>query len=276
MVPFTPGKQHFVEFQFPTEQLLTGMKLWNYNKSPDDAFRGVREVQLKFDNQTVIPYLLLKRAPGTADYDFGQYFPLPPTPDYFQTQDIPKPVPINGRLCEYELANYPVGYDFRIELLETQGDIHYIGLNGVDIYDTKGKSILKHNPPTIGGSPASIRMIKGMENDSRTLENLLDSVNETYEDTHMWLAPFVNRYFDNEKQKNEKLNYIFLGFSKPVIVGGISIWNYSKDPNRGAKQIGVYLDDNLIYKVILLFLSSLGLPQEGYQKDRVQGERKHE
>ena len=31
-----------------------------------------------------------------------------------------------------------------------------------------------------------------MENDTRTADKLVDGFNETFDDTHMWLAPFNN------------------------------------------------------------------------------------
>jgi len=43
-------------------------------------------------------------------------------------------------------------------------------------------------------------VLEGMKNDCRLVENLLSGENETLDDAHMWLAPFVNRYFDNIEQ----------------------------------------------------------------------------
>ena len=36
-----------------------------------------------------------------------------------------------------------------------------------------------------------------MRGDKRVVENLLDGINETHNDIHMWLAPFTNRCFDH-------------------------------------------------------------------------------
>ena len=36
-----------------------------------------------------------------------------------------------------------------------------------------------------------------MKLDKRIPENLLDGCNDTLDDSHMWLTPFTNRYFDN-------------------------------------------------------------------------------
>lgn len=48
---------------------------------------------------------------------------------------------------------------------------------------------------TIAADPSSVRILQGMKGDKRVIENLLDGVNETFDDSHMWLAPFTNRCF---------------------------------------------------------------------------------
>jgi hypothetical protein len=35
-------------------------------------------------------------------------------------------------------------------------------------------------------------MLKDMEGDLRTKDKLINGINETYDDTNMWLAPFKN------------------------------------------------------------------------------------
>lgn len=37
----------------------------------------------------------------------------------------------------------PGGMSFRINILSTYGDIHYAGLNGIEIYDYQGNPIIK-------------------------------------------------------------------------------------------------------------------------------------
>lgn len=75
----------------------------------------------------------------------------------------------------------------------------------------------------------------------------------------MWLAPFVNRYFDCVEQNiEEQINTIYLSFDKPINIGAISFWNYSKTPERGAYEISIHLDDRVIYKVIQLIFKFEG------------------
>lgn len=51
------------------------------------------------------------------------------------------------------------------------------------------------------------------------MNNLLDGVNDTMDDSHMWLAPFMNRYFD--QNQNGSLNTIYISFDQPVVIGAI-------------------------------------------------------
>ena len=58
----------------------------------------------------------------------------------------------------------------------------------------------------------------------------------------MWLAPYVNI-------KENKFNTIYILFEGQVIVSAINIWNYTKTPNRGVREVEISLDDKIIYKV---------------------------
>jgi hypothetical protein len=47
------------------------MKIYNYNKSFEEAFRGVKIFSLVTDKSAIGENVLLKRAPGSDAYDFG-------------------------------------------------------------------------------------------------------------------------------------------------------------------------------------------------------------
>lgn len=77
----------------------------------------------------------------------------------------------------------------KLSLLSTWGDIHYIGLNGVELYDETGARI-KVDRHQLFADPMSINVLPSMQGDPRTADKLVDGVNETYNDEHMFLAPY--------------------------------------------------------------------------------------
>lgn len=42
LIPFTPGRSHVLRIQLPAPTILMGLRVWNYNKSPEDTLRGAR------------------------------------------------------------------------------------------------------------------------------------------------------------------------------------------------------------------------------------------
>ena len=41
LVPLTEGENHWLTVTFAEATEMTGLRLWNYNKSPEDTYRGV-------------------------------------------------------------------------------------------------------------------------------------------------------------------------------------------------------------------------------------------
>jgi len=71
------------------------------------------------------------------------------------------------------------------------------------------------------------------------LENLVDGVNNTREDRHIWLIPF------NEGEQH----VITIDLGKERVIGGIKFFNYNKneeDTLRGVKRMVVKLDGKLL------------------------------
>lgn len=44
LIPFTDGQDHLLTVDLEHCTPLIGLRVWNYNKSTDDSFRGVRNV----------------------------------------------------------------------------------------------------------------------------------------------------------------------------------------------------------------------------------------
>ena len=46
LIPFTEGQDHLLTIDLGRVTPLVGIRVWNYNKSTDDSFRGVSEISV--------------------------------------------------------------------------------------------------------------------------------------------------------------------------------------------------------------------------------------
>mmetsp|Transcript_10833 Transcript_10833/g.10957 ORF Transcript_10833/g.10957 Transcript_10833/m.10957 type:complete len:86 (-) Transcript_10833:470-727(-) len=82
-----------------------------------------------------------------------------------------------------------MGFMFKFNLYSTHGDLYYIGLNGIELYDQQGNIIIAAK---VNAYPEGVFKLSGMEGDVRRPEKLINGKNQTYEEQYMWLAPFKN------------------------------------------------------------------------------------
>jgi hypothetical protein len=139
----------------------------------------------------------------------------------------------------YVLPHLPCGFMLRLSFYSTWGDPYYLGLNGLQLLGADG-SPLPLAPSNVFASPSSIAEIPAMRGDVRTLDKLVDGVNDTYDDGHMWLAPWT-----------PPRNVLWVVLDSPVVLSGIKVWNYAKTPERGAQHVQIHLDDCLIFDGLL-------------------------
>lgn len=59
LIPFSPGLDHVVTIRFDRAESIAGLRFWNYNKSPEDTYRGVSQgpqaSELDLDEQPAWP-----------------------------------------------------------------------------------------------------------------------------------------------------------------------------------------------------------------------------
>ena len=130
------------------------------------------------------------------------------------------------------------GRVLEINILDTWGDLFYVGLTGIEILDSDGQPIAV-NVSQANANPRDMNQMQGHGSDYRTLDKLFDKVNNTMDDHHMWLIPF---------NKGEK-HSITIDLGKPTSISAIRFYNYNKseeDTLRGAKQIVMWLDKKYI------------------------------
>ncbi|KAH0632093.1 hypothetical protein JD844_020156 [Phrynosoma platyrhinos] len=83
LIPFSPGEDHVVTISFPQPESIAGLRIWNYNKSPEDTYRGVsrhsaweaaKVVHVSLDGYCISPPegFLIRKGPGNCHFDFAQ------------------------------------------------------------------------------------------------------------------------------------------------------------------------------------------------------------
>ncbi|XP_070580044.1 protein KATNIP homolog isoform X2 [Ptychodera flava] len=139
---------------------------------------------------------------------------------------------------DFEIPELPFGDHIDINIKSTWGDKNYVGLNGIEIFQSSGEPI---KVTQITADPADINVLEEYSSDPRVVTNLIDGVNRTKDDVHMWLAPFTPGCD----------HMIYITLEQPVRIAMIRIWNYNKSrihSFRGAKDVEIILNGRCIFK----------------------------
>ena len=211
--------------------------------------------------------IYIRRGPGHNFIDFGQTIPLCLAKDdtSHKMDKIQKITRSQLRYVvpavhqDYEPCILPSGMLLRFVFHSSWGDPYYIGLDKLQIMSVSSSS--KYSPLVIRGEqvaagPISLQCLPGMQNDGRVPRNLFECCRDGQHATRGgWLAPLAaslaydyNSLALSDGLRSGHENELHVLMDQPTIISGIRIWNYSKTPKRGVREVSVYLDDRLIIR----------------------------
>jgi len=252
LIPFSNTTPPWITIDLGTKQSVWGLGIYNYNKSPEDTLRGVRSLSIELDG-VVWGVATLRPAPGRGMnlLDFKQIIDLSSSPasasknDAIQKEKFSH-IPSARLLNDYETPEFPCGSLVRFVFHGTHGDSYYIGLDGIEFRDAQNE-IIPIDESQVYALPDSVRILGGeYSQDVRLPRNIFTTIHSS---THAWLAPYRISMADKDFPGYPEENELYIFFHKPVTLSSIYIWNYTKTPSRGVKEMSIWIDGLIVARV---------------------------
>ena len=168
-----------------------------------------------------------------------------PIPDNIHSKSKTKEDVFMDKMAEFKkpfvIPTLPMGKILEFNILDTWGDINYLGLTGIEIFDKDGKQVKIDGASAISANPSDINLLMGQGTDPRTVDKLVDGNYFTNDDFHAWLTPFTHG----------EDHTITIKLPHNIEISMIRIWNYNKSrihSFRGARLMTCELDGDMIFK----------------------------
>ncbi|RHY26747.1 hypothetical protein DYB32_007330 [Aphanomyces invadans] len=112
-----PGGKAELSVHLPTDSVLFGLDVWNYNKSAEDTFRGVKTALVVVDS-ILVATVAVRKAPGHALFDFKQTIVLDEWARYPGTRPSPSLPTYKTHLLkqDYEPPLLPTGFLLKVPI----------------------------------------------------------------------------------------------------------------------------------------------------------------
>ncbi|CAD8060890.1 unnamed protein product [Paramecium sonneborni] len=245
-------KQKKIYIKFKQQTKLSMIKFYNCNQIVSEStFIGPEIVKITYNGRFKIYNL---RPAPCEEINFVQTIILTQPNNNSYSSNLTNNYELFNN--NYIIAYPPCGMLITIYLLNTWGDSNYIGLNGIEIYDNQGSALLQQKV-----IPYSIHSVPQLDDDPRVVQNLvIPPYDINCQPQKSFLAPFINTPMEKLKNKNsiiiqkardlerQDINKIYILFDKFTAFSGIDFYNYTKDWQRGVKEVHIYINNRLIYQ----------------------------
>ncbi|CAB3407540.1 unnamed protein product [Caenorhabditis bovis] len=211
-----------IVLSFASPITVKAISFWNYNASFEMSYAGAKLANVYTNGKLALGGVVLRKATGFVYFDF--------------VQDVVLVGGGGNPIASRPHSKTIGGFVFQLRLLSTWGDEYYIGLNGVELYDDRGRliDVKLHN---LAAFPESVNILPSIKNDLRVSDNLINGINDTDEARHMWLTALLPN----------RCARVFFVFDAPTYVAKIVVYNYRKTPERGVRHVSVTIDDLIVF-----------------------------
>ena len=197
----------YIEIIFKKEMTLNKINFWNYNE-PFSLDKGVKEIEITINDDKIYKTYLWKGL-GIDFYDYYQSVSL---------IDLEKKK--NKRnVVDFNIKKYPIGFVFKIVLIDNFGDKDFICLENIEFFDKNNINLRDEIKNTVISQTNNINLI------------------------------YSHQLYDYKKDEFSRcFNFFFICFEEFVQVKYIKINNKNSYLSQNLKNIQIYCDDVLYFE----------------------------